>query len=309
MKKAILNIKEQIQHLKEKNISFHVLDEEYAENYLQNYNYFFRLKAFLKNFDKDECGKYKNVDFVYLVKLYELDCDFKHLISKLIMNCEHLLKTHILNHCSNYTQQDGYDIVKNFLLSNNKVLIINLCKKEEKLNPYVKSLVERYFKNDAQNNYEIPMWVLLEILTFNELINFINFYCENNNSYKPNFLTLLTPIKHLRNCSAHNNCLLISFKNKIEIKENQKLKSNIKNKNIFSKKNKLKILRNQIINDFLCLILIIDEMSIQKSQFKKELLLFLKKCKDNSCYFKNNVYIKNHFIFIHKVILSFIKKW
>lgn len=270
----------------------------------------------MKNYDKDENGKYKNVDFMHLVKLHELDCDFRHLIYKLIMNCEHLLKTNILNYFSNNTEEDGYEIVEEFL-SKNKVLIINLhknnkkkgCNQNKKLNPYVNSLIEKYFTKDKDGKYNIPVWAFLEILTFKELINFINFYCEKDNNYKPDFLTLLTPIKHLRNCSAHNNCLLISFKNKIEIKENQKLKSNIKNKNIFSKKNKLKILRNQIINDFLCLILIIDEMSIQKSQFKKELLLFLKKCKDNSCYFKDNVYIKNHFVFIHKVVLSFIKKW
>lgn len=48
MKKAILNTNKQIQHLKEKNISFHVLDEEYAKNYLKDYNYFFRLKVFFE---------------------------------------------------------------------------------------------------------------------------------------------------------------------------------------------------------------------------------------------------------------------
>jgi hypothetical protein len=70
MPKDIFN--KQIELLKNKGVKFVLINEEEAINYLMKANYFFRIKCYLNNFDKNKEGKY-NVDFLVLKELSTID--------------------------------------------------------------------------------------------------------------------------------------------------------------------------------------------------------------------------------------------
>ena len=75
--KPFLNVFDQIQQLKEKGITFNLISEKEAETYLYNYNYYFKLtsyrKNYLKYFDGENEGKYIHLDFGYLKDLAVID--------------------------------------------------------------------------------------------------------------------------------------------------------------------------------------------------------------------------------------------
>ena len=68
-KKKKLSIDEQIEHMKNIGIKFNLVSEEQAKAYLENDTYFFKIKAYAKNYDKNKEGKYTNLDFGYLKEL------------------------------------------------------------------------------------------------------------------------------------------------------------------------------------------------------------------------------------------------
>lgn len=49
-----LNTDEQIQYMQNQGIKFNFISKEKAKKFLSESNYFFKLKAFAKNYDKDK---------------------------------------------------------------------------------------------------------------------------------------------------------------------------------------------------------------------------------------------------------------
>ena len=74
-----LNANQQVEAMKSKGIRFVLMDELEAERFLRERNFFFKVKAFEKVFDRYEnlehelFGQYLNLDFAYLVELSRLD--------------------------------------------------------------------------------------------------------------------------------------------------------------------------------------------------------------------------------------------
>jgi hypothetical protein len=73
MRKEKLSIDEQIQHMEESGIGFTIVDKESAKEFLRSNTYYFKLKAYAKNYDKYQFGenkdKYINLEFAYLKDL------------------------------------------------------------------------------------------------------------------------------------------------------------------------------------------------------------------------------------------------
>lgn len=74
-----LSAAEQVVYLRdEKDVTFNYMSEEAVEHFLADRNYFFKLKAFAKNYDKrfmdgEAKGRYIGLDFAYLVELSWID--------------------------------------------------------------------------------------------------------------------------------------------------------------------------------------------------------------------------------------------
>ncbi len=77
MKKVKLSVQEQINHIESKGITFNLISKDEAQNFLEEYNSYFRLKSYAKNFSKYnnsiKKGKYINLDFLYLKELSIID--------------------------------------------------------------------------------------------------------------------------------------------------------------------------------------------------------------------------------------------
>lgn len=97
----ILSAAEQVAYLRdEKDVAFELMGEGEAEAFLAQRSYFFKLKAFAKNYDKrlkDDGGKgrYVGLDFAHLVELSRLDKRLRDLVLHLTLDIEHYLKVRI----------------------------------------------------------------------------------------------------------------------------------------------------------------------------------------------------------------------
>lgn len=87
----IMGAHAQVSYLRdEKNVSFRLMSEEDAAAFLEERSFFFKLKAFAKDFEKYACkpgekGRYVNLDFGHLVELSKLDKALRSLVLDLAL--------------------------------------------------------------------------------------------------------------------------------------------------------------------------------------------------------------------------------
>lgn len=88
-----LTIIQQVEHMKKQGILFDIVSEEEAISFLENNNYYFKIKAYKKAYYKDKnIGKYIDLDFAYLKELSTVDALFRKIIVKITLDIEHFLK-------------------------------------------------------------------------------------------------------------------------------------------------------------------------------------------------------------------------
>lgn len=302
--KPKLNIKEQIAFLKNQGVTFRYFTEAEAAIFLRESNYFFKIKAFTKNYDKDKNNKYKNLDFAYLRELSIIDTLLRDIILELCLTFEHLLKVHINAHCSENPNEDGYEIVKRFLSQKDTKPKSLQSYKGRKSNIYQKGLIEKHYK---QNNF--ALWNFVEILSFGEFTRFYDFYFRKYNNSKPNCVKagFIEPIRRLRNAAAHNCCILHILKDNpnSSFKNSKRLKTKIRQMHIFSTNNKLKHLSHPLIHDFICLLFAIKELCPPKMLKKLKEKIFIainRMLKHEECFVGNELF-ESKFIFVFKIIL------
>ena len=82
--KEKLTVEQQIQHMKSKGVQFNIVSEEEATSYLTSNTYYFKIKAYAKNYDKyrttEKAGQYVNLEFAYLKDLAIIDMLLRHYI-------------------------------------------------------------------------------------------------------------------------------------------------------------------------------------------------------------------------------------
>lgn len=116
----IMDASAQVSYLgDEKNVSFALMDEAGAVAFLEERSFFFKLKAFAKDFEKFECkpgekGRYVNLDFGHLVELSKLDKALRSLVLDLALDIEHYLKVRI-NAAAMRVGSDPFAVVDAFL--------------------------------------------------------------------------------------------------------------------------------------------------------------------------------------------------
>ena len=117
--KEKLTIEGIIENIKSKGITFKHVSEESAKEYLLTHTYYFKLKAYSKNYVKNPVrGKYIQLDFSYLKDLARLDMYFRELIFKMSVDIERFVKVQIMAECQRNDSDDGYTVVHDFLARN-----------------------------------------------------------------------------------------------------------------------------------------------------------------------------------------------
>ena len=103
----------------EKGITFSIMSETEAAEYLSKRNNYMRTASYRKNYAKHETGaqvgKYINLDFAYLAELSNIDFYLREHLLKMCIDIEHALKVALLAEIEQNPQEDGYKIVCDFL--------------------------------------------------------------------------------------------------------------------------------------------------------------------------------------------------
>lgn len=207
MDKPKLSLLQQIEYMKnEKGIGFNIVNEEEALQFLKESNYYFKLKAFAKNYPKytnsnnpDKFGKYINLEFAYLQELSTLDALFRKNVMKMVLDVEHFLKVQLMQDISDNDAEDGYTIVDEFLSFTAGKALDEI--KQKSKNSYCADLVKKHKDHFA-------IWSIIEVLSLGDFIELYNYYYSKYQDHPHINRNLLYPIKCLRNAAAHNNCLI-----------------------------------------------------------------------------------------------------
>ncbi|MCD7923018.1 MAG: Abi family protein [Clostridiales bacterium] len=132
--KPLLTSQQLIEHMKNKGVSFDLVSETDAKDFLEKHNYYMKLAAYRENYQKypnssKRAGQYINLDFAYLQELSTIDRHLRYQILQMCLDIEHFLKVALLNAIENNPNEDGYCIVHNFIAntSNNLRDIRNAC--------------------------------------------------------------------------------------------------------------------------------------------------------------------------------------
>ena len=311
--KPKLTLKKQIEYMRDvKGIKFNIVTEEEALEFLSCINYYFKLKAFAKNYpkytnvgnDSNKKNQYVNLEFAYLKELSTLDAIFRKIILQMVLDVEHFLKVQLISDVSENDNEDGYSIVKEYLDKIKPRLRDEIISKSS--NSYCHSLIEKY-------NEDFAIWNIIEVISFGDFIDLYEFYYSRyDNKYK--LSGKLLPIKWLRNAAAHNNCLLNSLLPPYskEISPNKNVMNTISRIKYMPKKTRESKMKNPIIHDFVVLLDVyctIINSSRTINYGLKTLSDFLKvRCLERKEYFEKNDTIKSSYEFLIKVLDFYIKK-
>lgn len=196
-----LSIPEQINHMKERGVQFNIVSEADARRFLENNTYYFKLKAYGKNYtiynNGPKKGQYINLEFAYLKDLSTIDARLRRIIVQMSLDLEHFLKVKMLSDF-NMVDEDGYEIIRE-LFRRHPEYVENL---EEKTN--TSTCGDLVLKH--RNNWAI--WNIIEIMSFGQFSELYCLFYERNRCFKNAHCDLLKPVKMIRNAAAHNNCLI-----------------------------------------------------------------------------------------------------
>lgn len=251
---------------------------------------------------------------MYLKELSIIDMHFRFLMMKMCSDMEHALKVYLIKNVEDNNKTDGYDIVEAFFHENGYII----PKIEAMSNaPFTADLVHKYFilekifdnKNYIKKYDTCPVWVLLELLSFGDFINFYKFYYhKNKQAHYP--IGIINLIKSLRNAVAHNNCLLMNLSNKTT--NPPALISNVVSKIRTIKSNqRKKRLSSRPILEFVCLLYIYNNIvsdKVKKHRIIELKHLFFVRMIEKKAFFQDNELLKSSYDFSYKIIRHFYGK-
>ena len=194
-RKPMLSFREQLEHLKEKGITFEEgISERDALEYLKKNRNFYRLMAYRVNYKRnlrhyrnfgDAGYKYVDVDFAYLVDLCEIDIALQMILIDMTLRIESQLKSMLINKltnlCGEGNAEIGYRIVADYLKKGKNLEIYEReCKKLVR-SVYMRDLLDKYGEISEDEDVRIipdklPVWVYVETLSFGAFAHFYR-YC------------------------------------------------------------------------------------------------------------------------------------
>lgn len=218
--KPFLNTEQQIEHLKEKGITFTHTTEEEAKEYLKNNNNLFKISSYRKNYDQIN-GRYVSLDFAFLQDLAIIDMTIRYTLLQLSLDIEHYVKVDLLRHIEE-AGEDGYSICTDYIEQLNKEQYFRLSSELKRCSNsiYTQDLFAKYHLSspayENRSDIELPIWVFLEIVPFGRIVDFYRFCSQRFNDKKmnKNFYILLQ-VKELRNACAHSSCIINNLRDYI----------------------------------------------------------------------------------------------
>lgn len=281
-------------------ITFNLMDEQKAAEFLAKNNYFFRLKQYAEiATEKTKKGKYIGIDFGQLVELSTIDMFFRKLMLKMTIDFEHNLKVKLVNECQTNPADDGYLVVKEFFEQNPKI--------REAFVSGVKSIATFYNKQafDKYNGH-YSVWSIIEMLPFSSFIDFYQFY-YNFFNLKCEYTKHFDSIRRLRNAAAHNACLLCSFKPVSNFPSDLETIFELLQANIGLSNGLItNLMKVPVINDFVVMLStytkLITSERVKKYTFDELIDFFDNRMLLRKGYFDGNSEVKNAYQFTRRVL-------
>lgn len=215
-RKPKLNYEDQIKKLKSLGILFNEIKEDEAKEILKNNTYFFKLSSFRKNLRKNDSGNY-NFEFSALSDLATLDMRLRYTLLPMRLDIEHSLKTDILEKISNDDNEDGYQIIQDFITNHqgdlNKIFT-TVIKRDGSVMPSFR----KYYEDP-------PVWVCLELMSFGQFAAFVEFYSDRTNDdelRKAGKYIKFT--KNIRNKCAHSQPIILNLTPRKDVTPERELK-------------------------------------------------------------------------------------
>ncbi len=308
----------------DKGVSFVHMNKHDAETHLSIKNNYLRTSAYRKNYDKYQeseksglTGKYKHLDFAYLVELSRIDTQLRYLIMAMCLDIEHDMRVDLTTAIEKNPNEDGYTIAHDFLRTNPRIM----KSIEDKANStFCGQLIANYFElaevfeiptsseaisrlRTRIKRMDCPAWVLLEIISFGDLINFYQFYNEKHNIVGID-KSLLSAVKSIRNAAAHNNCIINDLKKQNTKTPQDMLKriSQIPGIGNALRQNRLSV---RAIFEFVSLLVLYDccaRGSARKTHVAQLKQLFFGRIMEHKDYFIENDVLVSSYRFVAQII-------
>lgn len=295
-----LTIEQQVEHLKNKGVTFTLCTEDEAISFLKYSTFFFKVKAFDKDYViNPTTGKYLNLDFAYLMELSTLDMHLRRLILHATLDLEHYLKVRLIREISENPKEDGYELVERFFAVYPDVET-SISEKAEN------SMCRDLIRKSQKEGYAV--WNLIEVISFGDLIKLCEIYDQNTGGKNEDLFRCLYAVRCLRNAAAHNNCLLNSMRAPYtrKIRPSRFLThfaSTIPGVKATSREKKMS---NPVIHDFIGLLFVYDKIvtsSRTRAYFTAELhQLFDERMIKRKEYFQKNEVLVSSYSFVMKAI-------
>lgn len=316
--KPIKTSKELVDYLEEKKVAFDInYSKEEAIDFLKKKNYYMKLFSYRRNYNKDPNDNYMNLDFSHMVDLSTIDMHLRYLIMKMCLDIEHSLKVQLLQAIELEDEENGYEIVRQFLNYKKNHEILKELSFRVQSGSYAKELIEKHHPY-------YPIWVFVEVISFGNLTYLCHFYnkrCQErgkkNHFLKGNYNNkILNNIRDIRNASAHNNCLIYDLKS-TRYKYDRYIKQHKRwsdiyelNKflieNNFTKSIRKSRLSNRFIKDFTCLLygynIIIPESNLKIKRLDELRDLMENRMLRNKDFYANIDTITSSYNFIYDVL-------
>lgn len=302
----------------EKGVSFKYVTEDDAEKFLSQRNNYMRTAAYRKNYQTYRNGslkgRYIDLDFAYLKELSILDMYLRDIITKMCIDIEHDLKVLLLQNLEYDETEDGYSIVDRFLEDNSYIV-----EKIEAISasPYTENLVKKYFKTRSEFNeinnkwdnkideYDCPVWVLMELLSFGDFIRFYEYYYSLKGNM-PIDKPIINLVKSLRNGCAHNNCIIADL-NPGSSKAPAAIYRTIAGMPKINKNKRKKKLSCRVVLEFVTMLYVYEKVvspDVKTKRVKELRELFEVRMKKNKTFFEKNQLITSTYDFVFEVIVN-----
>lgn len=321
MTKPILSSDQLVQHMIDKGIKFTIISPEDAVRHLSEHNNYFKLTSYRKNYTKytsgANAGNYENLEFAYLRELARIDTAIRHTLLEMALDIEHFLKVLLIKAVEDNISkgEDGYKIISNFLFDKDNPSTHNRAENvskrsgsfyrkitQNKNNPYCSGLTSKYAD-------EMPVWAYVELISFGDLKDLIEFYSEKTDWILPVDIQSLNRVRQLRNACAHGNAII----NDLRPFSGTPSKSLappfitqfVMNAGI-SKTSRKKKLSNPRINQIVHLLYVYDRIVISKNTRTIRLSalnrLINDRIPENKTYFNSNQLLNSTYDFFHRII-------
>ena len=302
-----LSIEDQIADMQKKGITFEKVGIPEAKRFLRENNYYFKLKAYGRNYDKYTAtikkGQYINLDFAYLQELSTIDMHLRKMILSMALDIEHALKVQMLYDLSVNPDENGYDIVEEYLEAD----YVRIKTLHDKIG---KSATSDLIQKHAADDDKYALWELVEVISFGDFIDLYQLYYSKYPS-RADYSSYLWSIKFLRNAAAHNNCLINSLKApyNVRLHKNKDILFQVSRIKAISEKSRKTWMQNPVVHDFIILVYVylnvIKSDGLKKHGIQELKWLFDDRMVKNSEYFEKNTSIRECYTFVHKCVTSF----